>query len=743
VAIATISTVLLGVTGLASGATGATAASGPVITTIAGGDGGPAPANNIDVPACGVSSGAGAVYVSTGNVAWHLNPTTDEITPVAGVGPEIGSDGNGVPGTTATLSAACGTAADAHGNLLIATQNMVRVVARSTGTFYAQHMIAGRIYTIAGTGADGFSGDDGPALSAKLDRPQAVAVDPEGNVVITDTGNDRVRVVAEKAGSFYGQSMKAGDIYTVFAQDARFEQAVVDRSGNLVIAAGGMEVLAEKTGRFYGQSMTAGSIYSLTTPERGVNGIALDGAGNVVWTDQSQVGVTAATNGTFYGQSMTAGGDYAIAGTIDGLGPAPNGVPALKAGLNPVAIAVNADGNVVITDAYQAPLGEVLVIAPVSGEFYGESMTGGDIYTVAGESSNGGVGELATSAEMNPSGAAQDASGNILAVGNFPGGPQIAVVAGASGSFYGQAMVKGHYYNLTGAPFVGGNPSPYPFGIVVDHSGNVIFTPPVEDTAHSVDILAEHTGNFYGQSMVAGQVYNVGPSSDFVGAVSMALDRHGNLIFTLPGPGAGVYVLAASRGTFYGRQLTPGQYAEVAGGGPAPVMNGIPANQAYLGGPVDTVVDSAGNLVIADAGADMIRVVAESTGKFYGQSMRAGYIYQVAGTGKAGLGANAVSALTSAMNNPEAVAVDAAGNLVIADTGNNMIRVVAVKSGTFYGQSMKAGYIYRIAGTGRKAFGGDGGAAIKASMAGPSRVTMLHNGDILVPSDRRLRLITP
>jgi hypothetical protein len=64
-------------------------------------------------------------------------------------------------------------------------------------------MTAGDIYTIAGRGDFGFTGDGGPATSARLDGPEAVVVDPAGNVLIADSLNNRVRKVAgqPRAGS--------------------------------------------------------------------------------------------------------------------------------------------------------------------------------------------------------------------------------------------------------------------------------------------------------------------------------------------------------------------------------------------------------------------------------------------------------------------------------------------------------------------------------------------------------------
>ena len=103
-------------------------------------------------------------------------------------------------------------AADAAGNLLIADtgNSAIRVIAAGTGTFYGQPMTAGDIYTIAGTGTAGYTGDGNPAARAELNGPQGLTVDGSGNVVVADTGNYRVRVVAAGTGTFYGKPMTAG-----------------------------------------------------------------------------------------------------------------------------------------------------------------------------------------------------------------------------------------------------------------------------------------------------------------------------------------------------------------------------------------------------------------------------------------------------------------------------------------------------------------------------------------------------
>jgi hypothetical protein len=114
---------------------------------------------------------------------------------------------------------------DPQGNLLIPDgvsyndgapgfgDNLVRVVAARTGTFYGQPMKAGRVYTIAGTGLAGPRGDAGPATRATV-LPWAITAAPDGNVVLSDN-RSTIRVVAESSGRFYGKQLKAGDIYTI------------------------------------------------------------------------------------------------------------------------------------------------------------------------------------------------------------------------------------------------------------------------------------------------------------------------------------------------------------------------------------------------------------------------------------------------------------------------------------------------------------------------------------------------
>ena len=141
--------------------------------------------------------------------------------------------------------------------------------------------------------------------------------------------------------------------------------------------------------------------------------------------------------------------------------------------------------------------------------------------------------------------------------------------------------------------------------------------------------------------------------------------------------------------------------------------------------------DRAGNLVIAGGyGNNRIRVVAETTGTFYGKAMTAGDIYTVAGGGT-DLPDNGIPATGARLGDPRAVAVDHAGNLLISDAETGRIRLVAVATGTFYGQAMTAGDIYTVAGGGQGRVE-DGGPGTGARLLRPQGVAAGPAGSIVI-----------
>ncbi|HEY2578355.1 MAG TPA: hypothetical protein VGI74_18795 [Streptosporangiaceae bacterium] len=766
------------------------AARAGTISTVAGGVGGPAQATTIGFPlgGCPMAAAGPDLYIGSGGLR-DVNEQSGFLTTVAGTG-EAGPPGFGGLATQADLGL-CGAAIDQQGNLVIATRTTVSVVAHTTGTFYGQAMNAKHIYRVAGDGHEGFAGDGGTATKAEFFDAEDVAVDPAGNLVIPDNrafiqiGNERVRVVAERTGTFYGIAMTAGDVYTIAgngtaghtgdggtATKAELNEpsgVAADSTGNALIADTGsnrIRVVAGSTGTFYGRAMTAGDIYTIAgngsfgfsgdggpATKAGLNpaGLRLDSHGNLVIADfaSNRVRVVAARSGTFYGRQMTAGDIYTIAGN-GGSGHTGNGGPATRATLDqPDAVGLDDAGNVVISDSGNSL---IRVVAENTGTYYGKSMTAGDIYTIAGSTSQlpgggddagfNGDGGPATAAQVfAPRGAATDSAGDLLIADTA--NLRIRVVAGSTGTFFGRAMTAGDIYTIAGD---GGTSNPsngvpgtktdmiLPDGVAVDPSGNLL-TVGDDD---QVQIVAVRMGTFYGQSMRAGFIYGLAGSGipGHSGDGGPALDARmkvphgvavargsGNLVIADTGNNR-VRVVAERPGTYYGIAMTAGDIYDVAGGGRTGGLgDGGLGTKASLERPDGVAVDSAGNLVIADTADNEVRVVANTTGKFYGIAMTAGHIYAVAND-----------------DLPAAVAVDGAGNLVIADTGGAQVQVIAETSGTFYGIAMTAGHTYVVAGRGGHGFSGDGGAGPKAELSKPDGVATGPGGSLLIADTSNSRI---
>jgi hypothetical protein len=769
------------------------------ITTVAGGAGGPAKATTVSIDACGVSFAGGHLYIPSEEAVREVNPATDWLTTPAGSGVS-GPFAEGGPAAAATMNT-CGAAVDHQGNLLIADvlNERIRVVPASTGEFYGQVMKARHIYTVAGDGTLGFSGDGGPATSAELNSPEAVAVDAAGNLVIADAGNARIRVVAEGTGTFYGQAMTAGDIYTVAgdgrtgytgdggpATGAEFSypsDVLQDGAGNLVIPDTGnnvIRVVAEGTGTFYGQAMTAGDIYTvagdgqagysgdggpaLSALLRSPGGVAVDGSANLVIADtlNNRVRVVAESTGSFYGQAMTAGDIYTVAGGHRGFSG--DGGPARGARLDgPTKVAVDGSGNLVVADSGNH---RIRAVAATAGTFYRQRMRARHIYTVAGTGTGfdgySGDGGPATSAELSvPEGVAVDGSGNLVIADT--NNNRVRVAAKTTGTFYGVPMTAGNIYTVAGnglGRYAGdGGPGTSaelnsPDQATVDGAGNLLIA---DTTNDAVRVIAGHTGTFYGQAMTAGDIYTVagtgqmGYNGDGRPATSAELnqpetvlpDGAGNLVIT-DANNQRVRVIAEHTGTFYGQAMTAGDIYTVAGTGQAGFSGDRgPAVKARVFEPYGVALDAAGNLVLTDNQNWRVRVIAEHTGTFYGQAMTAGDIYTVAGDGVFGYSGDGGPATHAALDHPASVAVDGSGNLVFADAGNSRIRVVAATTGTFYGVAMTAGDIYTVAGDKTAGYNGDGQAA-RTDLAQPFGVALDGAGSLVIADtgNCRIRVLT-
>lgn len=736
-----------------SGTETTVACAGNIATSGYGGDGGPATDASCNTPDGLVSDRAGDLYLAddqnnrvrlaaaTAGTHFGQADAAGSISTVAGDG-TWGYRGDGGPASGAELAYPAGIARDAAGNLVICDSGSgtVRVVAATDGTFYGLPMTSGDIYTVAGTGTAGSTGNGGPARAAELDQPDGLAIDGHGNLVVADLANNQVRVVAVATGDFYGRPMVAGNIYGIVgtgragsagdggpAAESELDRpagVTVDGRGDLIVADTGnnrVRIVAARSGTFLGRTVRSGDIYTVVgTGRAGFGGdggpagraaldhpeaVAVAGDGGLVVADTGnhRVRVVASRSGVAFGHQIAAGTIRTVAGTGRLGGYSGDGRPAPGALLNlPTGVAVSVTGDRAVADQNN---NRVRLAPAHSGHAFGQSLVAGDITTVAGTGTAGagGVGGPGRSAELDaPSAVAFDAHGNLI-VAEF-GGNRVLVVAATSGEFYGRSMTAGDLYVLAGTGAQGSSGDGgsataaelyAPEGVAVDSAGDVLIS---EFYGNRVRLVAAATGTSFGRHVTAGHIYTVagdgsptsagdgGPatSASIDQPIGVAVDAHGNLVVG-DYLGERVRVVAGSSGTYYGIPMSAGDIYTVAGDGAQGTSgDGGPAVAAELSSPAGVAVDRAGNLIVADSAADEVSVVAVSAGTFYGHPMVAGELTSIAGGGTASCETtrrSPVQAGAAGLSNPLGVAVAPDGSLLVSDTANNCVRVVADPTG--------------------------------------------------------------
>lgn len=349
---------------------------------------------------------------------------------------------------------------------------------------------ANDVYTLAGTGTAGTSGNSGQASDAKLKNPQAVVFDSSGDEYIADGGNNRVQEVAATSHTQWGVTMTAGDVYTIAGSAAGTagssgdggastsaklsspDALAFDSGGDLYIADyGNSEVreIAATTHSQWGHSMTANDIYSIignktwgdsangtaigSAEFQGISGLAVDGSGNLYLSDSgnNRVVEAAVATGTQWGSiAETANEIFVVAGNGTA-GHAGDGGVATSAELsNPYGITFDSSGDLYIADASNDRVQEV---AATTGTQWGQSMTADDAYTVADKSD--GTGNLNANGtamgliELNfPSAVAFDNSGNLYI--NDDGDSRVLEIPAATGTNRGIAMTADDSYTVAG-----------------------------------------------------------------------------------------------------------------------------------------------------------------------------------------------------------------------------------------------------------------------------------------------------
>ena len=249
-----------------------------------------------------------------------------------------------------------------------------------------------------------------------------------------------------------------------------------------------------------------------------------------------------------------------------------------------------------------------------------------------------------------------------------------------------------------------------PTRVATDAAGNVYF-----GSLHSVfKVDAAGTLTRFAGNGRAGNSGDGGPAAaaQLSFPMGIAIDAAGN-VFVADRDASVVRKIAAN-----------GTITTVAGSGtPGYMGDGGAAISAQINGPFGIALDSAGSLYIADTTNNVVRKVSPD-----------GTISTVAGTGTPGYLGDGGAARSAWLNGPEGVAVDAAGNLYIADTFNGRIRRVGTD-----------GIITTAAGIGSTGiFSGDGGPAISAAISLPPDVATDRAGNLYIADfgNSRVRMVT-
>ena len=451
-----------------------------------------------------------------------------------------------------------------------------------------------------------------------------------------------------------------------------------------------------------------------------------------------------------------SGAQSFVAGT-GVIGYSGDGGPAVSAQVgNVFGLALDAAGNIYFTEVF-------------AGNRVREVTTDGKIRTIAGTASTGfnGDNQPATSTSLSePSGIAVDGSGNIYVadtnnyrIRKFTVGGAITTVAGTGN--YGQP-VNG---SATRSP-IG-----WPGGLWLDTGGNLFAT----DSGNMV-VLKISTGGTL--SRVAGNLNEFGAPGDGLATnvsldtpVNVSVDRNGSL-------------LIVDQSHLVRKVTLDGALTTVAGrihyGG-----DGGPAVSALLNEPNEIALDANGNAFIADGGNYRIRKVtpggsistwggngipdfppngsavagaslpyiyamaSDLAGNLYlgteSQVLKVtfdGKVFVIAGTGDSGSSGDGGPATAATLVLASGIALDSAGNVYVADTGANRVRVIEAATGR----------IRAFAGTGARGFSGDGGLATGAQIdiyatsivrQTPLAVDQLGNVFIGDVNNNRVRMVSP
>lgn len=676
-----------------------------VLTIIGGGDedGLPATQATVGAPVSLAVAASGAIYVlESGTLTGaDVYPVLRLITPdgrifrIAGSGLR-GDAGDGGSALEARFSNPFQIAVDALGNIYVADQaaNKIRKIDPR-----------GVIATFAGTGTQGYAGDDGKATEAQLSGPRGVAVDAERNVYIADTGNNRVRKVDPSGviSTFAGTGSGGWDGDGRDAASARlfFPRGVtVDRQGRVYIA----DFLNNRVRRVDRDGKIS------TVAGNGARGVMGDGGPATDAAVGNPWDVTLDPAGNLYiAQAFNAvvrmvspnGKITTVAGTGTADFNGDRGKPRELQINNPRAVAVDANGRLLIGDTVNNRIR--LVTAD------------GVMTTIAGGPGISGV-PVSRVSLIEPRGGGRDAAGSFYVADNVhcrvlridPNGMATVIAGTGAPGGYRAEGIRGTEASL-------GTPGSGCFidSLAVDAQGDLYIPDLTQGRVHRLDakgILTTVAGN--GTAGFSGDGGTATAAQLSRALRGVALDARGNL-YIADGLNHRVRKVDANGiiTTF------AGSGAETYDG------DGGKAADAGIPGPNGLAFGPDGSLYITDTTDFRVRRVLPD-----------GTITTVAGTGEEGFSGDGGKATAARITRlTEGVAVDAAGTVYLADGASNVIRQVDTSR-----------IITTFAGSGQAGFNGDGGSLREVNISAPRDLYIDAAGNLIFAEyghSNRVRMI--
>jgi uncharacterized protein (TIGR03437 family) len=629
------------------------------------------------------------------------------------------------PATEAQLISVEDLAMDASGALYISDAGDHRVRRVDPG---------GLIHTVAGDGNPGFAGDGQAAVRGQLASPYGLAVDPQGRLFIADFQNLRIRQVTP-----------GGEIRTVAGGGER--PAAADGQALAGRFLGPRNVALDPAGNLFISDFIDHRIYRLSSGGRleTVAGNGVRGAGRDGLAVASELDAPASLAVDRFGVLWIADSGNRRIRRLHGtqiwtVVIQQNGRDVLRA---PVSLAFDAAGNLLIADSVPGGPDRLWRYKPNGAV---------DLLLETGP----GLPDLSSIRAV-----CVDGSGNI-----YLGGGSSVVRISPSGSVARVAGGGNFRQFAEGSPALASYLSA-PRGLALDPNGDVYFAETMERRVRRLDpsgrLFTVAGGGASADSGPALEAALSAPlallrTSDGLLHIADSLGhrvrtlRPAGTISTLAGTGRAGFggdgltaryaalslpsglamdsagnIFISDQGNLRVRRIDPqGRITTVAGSGVRGYFgDGGPALEAQLNFPGALAADAHGYLYIADSGNNVIRRVSP-----------AGIITTYAGSGSRGYGGDGGPATRAALNleNPGALAVDAAGNLYIADSYNHRIRCVTPD-----------GLIHTVAGDGVQGFWGDGESALDARLNTPAGLALAPNGTLYVSDsgNRRIRMLVP